>query len=102
RDRMRLRPIRTGDGHAADSCAHRPQSAQSEGIPAAFHAAGVATEIQMKNYRPVMSFDETVAREFTGMRRGDEDAAVAFLAPLAGEDPALELAIGSGRIALPL
>src|SRR5438093_6168549 len=56
----------------------------------------------MKNYQPVMSFDETVAREFTGMRRGDEDAAVAFLAPLAGEGPALELAIGSGRIALPL
>jgi SAM-dependent methyltransferase len=56
----------------------------------------------VKNYEPVMSFDETVAREFGEMRRGDEDAAVAFLAQLAGDGPALELAIGSGRIALPL
>jgi SAM-dependent methyltransferase len=56
----------------------------------------------MKKYEPVMSFDEAVAHEFAGMRRGDEDAAVAFLAPLAGEGRALELAIGTGRIALPL
>jgi SAM-dependent methyltransferase len=34
--------------------------------------------------------------------RGDEEAAVAFLAELAGGGPALELGIGSGRIALPL
>ncbi|MFN2132949.1 MAG: class I SAM-dependent DNA methyltransferase, partial [Anaerolineae bacterium] len=35
-------------------------------------------------------------------RRGDEAAAVAFLAELAGPGPALELGIGTGRIALPL
>ena len=35
-------------------------------------------------------------------QRGDETAAVAFLAQLAGRGPALELGIGGGRIALPL
>jgi len=49
-----------------------------------------------------MSFGEDEAREYLGVLRGDEDAAVAFLAQLAGEGPALELAIGAGRIALPL
>lgn len=34
--------------------------------------------------------------------RGDEEAAVALLASLAGRGPALELGIGAGRIALPL
>ena len=56
----------------------------------------------MKNYEPVMSFDAEVAHEFEDLRRGDENAAVAFLEHLAGDRPALELAIGTGRIALPL
>src|SRR5438270_944042 len=56
----------------------------------------------MKNYQPVMSFDAEVAHEFEDLRRGDEEAAVTFLAQLAGDGPALELAIGTGRIALPL
>ena len=56
----------------------------------------------MKNYEPVMSFDADVAHEFEDLRRGDENAAVAFLEHLAGDRPALELAIGTGRIALPL
>ncbi len=56
----------------------------------------------MKNYEPVMSFNEEVAAGDPGRLRGDEDAAVGFLASLAGEGPALELAIGTGRIALPL
>jgi SAM-dependent methyltransferase len=56
----------------------------------------------MKGYEPVMSFDEEVARKDRGYRRGDETAAVAFLADLAGPGPALELGIGTGRIALPL
>ena len=34
--------------------------------------------------------------------RGDEEAAVAFLRTWAGDGPALELGIGTGRIALPL
>jgi SAM-dependent methyltransferase len=56
----------------------------------------------MKGYEPVMSFGEDEAKEYLGVLRGDEEAAVAFLAQLAGEGPALELAIGAGRIALPL
>jgi SAM-dependent methyltransferase len=59
-------------------------------------------EIALKNYEPVMSFGEEVAKRDSGGLRGDEDAAVAFLEGLAGDGPALELAIGTGRIALPL
>jgi SAM-dependent methyltransferase len=56
----------------------------------------------MKGYKPVLSFDEHVARSDPDVRRGDEKAAVAFLERLARLGPALELGIGSGRIALPL
>jgi SAM-dependent methyltransferase len=56
----------------------------------------------MKNYDPKMSFDESVAAQYRDLHRGDETAAVEFLASLAGPGPALELAIGAGRIALPL
>ncbi len=56
----------------------------------------------MKDYEPVMSFGKDVAEIYRDVQRGDEIAAVAFLEKLAGGDPALELAIGAGRIALPL
>ncbi len=56
----------------------------------------------MKGYKPVMSFGEDVAKKYRDIQRGDEAAAVAFLGQLAGPGPALELAIGAGRIALPL
>ena len=56
----------------------------------------------MKNYEPVMSFGEDVAEMYGAVQRGDEAATVAFLAKLAGRGPALELAVGAGRIALPL
>jgi len=56
----------------------------------------------MKGYEPVMSFGEDVARTCRDVQRGDEVSAVAFLEQLAGAGPALELAIGTGRIALPL
>jgi hypothetical protein len=56
----------------------------------------------MKDYEPGMSFDEDAAAVYDDELRGDEDAAVAFLEALAGGGPALELAIGTGRIALPL
>ena len=49
-----------------------------------------------------MSFDEDVAEHLRDFQRGDEAPAVAFLGELAGRGPALELAIGTGRIALPL
>lgn len=61
----------------------------------------------MKDYTPAMSFGADVAEDLRNYTRGDEHAAVAFLAVLAGVGPgragsALELAIGTGRIALPL
>lgn len=57
----------------------------------------------MKGYDPRMSFDAAnAARYDVDDVRGDEDSTVAFLAELARGGPALELAIGTGRIALPL
>ena len=56
----------------------------------------------MKDYEPIMSFGEDVAKMYDDEQRGDENAAVAFLEKLAGGGPALELAVGTGRIALPL
>lgn len=57
----------------------------------------------MENYDPGMSFGEDVAESYDlHALRGDEAETVAFLEKLAGGGPALELAIGTGRIALPL
>ena len=56
----------------------------------------------MKDYKPIMSFGEEAAEAYDDTPRGDEAAAVAFLEGLAGSGPALELAVGTGRIALPL
>jgi SAM-dependent methyltransferase len=56
----------------------------------------------VENYEPAISFDQDVAASYDDAPRGDEQEAVAFLAELAGDGPALELAIGTGRIALPL
>jgi SAM-dependent methyltransferase len=56
----------------------------------------------VKNYKPIMSFGENDAERYDDYQRGDESAVVAFLEQLAGGGPALELAIGTGRIGLPL
>ena len=57
----------------------------------------------MKDYKPIMTFGEDNAEIYDDLAvRGDEAATVAFLEELAGGGPALELAIGTGRIALPL
>src|SRR5262245_43968262 len=57
----------------------------------------------MKDYEPARSFDAENAEVYDALAcRGDEDAAVAFLEAHAGGGPVLELAIGTGRIALPL
>ncbi|MGA2615118.1 MAG: class I SAM-dependent methyltransferase [Spirochaetia bacterium] len=56
----------------------------------------------MKDYKPIMSFANSVAQTYRDVERGDEVVAVTFLEQLAGRGPALELAIGAGRIALPL
>ncbi len=49
-----------------------------------------------------MSFGEDAAAIYDDEPRGDEAETVAFLARLAAGGPVLELAIGTGRIALPL
>ncbi len=56
----------------------------------------------MRNYHPMDSFDESSAKIYDDDPRGDELATVARLHDLARGGPALELAIGTGRIAVPL
>lgn len=57
----------------------------------------------MDKYKPEMSFEDSVADGYDeDSIRGDEIATVAFLEQLARGSRALELAIGTGRIALPL
>ena len=56
----------------------------------------------MKDYLPMDSFGAEGAAAYDDSPRGDEEHTVAFLAGLARGGPALELAIGTGRIALPL
>ena len=60
----------------------------------------------MKDYEPIMSFGEDDAASYDTepdvSQRGDTTATVAFLEQLARGGPALELAIGTGRVALPL
>jgi SAM-dependent methyltransferase len=54
------------------------------------------------SFDPASSFGPDVAARYDDHPRGDEDAAVAFLADLAAGGRALEFAVGTGRIALPL
>jgi SAM-dependent methyltransferase len=56
----------------------------------------------VKDYQPMDSFDTAAAAIYEDVLRGDEESTVAMLADLARGGPALELAIGTGRIALPL
>lgn len=60
-------------------------------------------DYQLDNYKPEMSFEDRAADGYDADSiRGDETATVAFLEKLAQGGRALELAIGTGRIALPL
>jgi SAM-dependent methyltransferase len=56
----------------------------------------------MRDFDPRTSFGPAVAASYDDRPRGDEAQTVAFLAELARGGPALEFAIGTGRIALPL
>ena len=56
----------------------------------------------VKDFDPARSFGEAVAGTYDDELCGDEVDAVSFLAALVGDGSALELAIGTGRIALPL
>ncbi len=56
----------------------------------------------VKGFDPATSFGAEVTAEYDDVLRGDEDDAVSFLQRMAGGGTALELAIGTGRIAVPL
>lgn len=56
----------------------------------------------MKDFNPGSSFGPDVANSYDDHPRGDEEAAAAFLSAIAQGRSALEFAIGTGRIALPL
>ncbi|MBA3311452.1 MAG: class I SAM-dependent methyltransferase [Nocardioidaceae bacterium] len=56
----------------------------------------------MEGFDPATSFGPDVARRYDDDLRGDETETVDLLAELAGGGGALEFAVGTGRIALPL
>ena len=57
----------------------------------------------MEGFDPKTSFGLETSKRYDAVdTRGDEEETVAFLAGLAGGRDALELAVGTGRIALPL
>lgn len=56
----------------------------------------------MRGFDPFQAFGDEVAETYDDALRGDEAETVAFLENVAGGWPALELAIGTGRIGLPL
>jgi SAM-dependent methyltransferase len=56
----------------------------------------------VEGFDPATSFGADVAQRYDNDLRGDEVETVEFLVGLAKQGPALELAIGTGRIALPL
>ncbi len=56
----------------------------------------------MEGFNPATSFGPDVASRYDAQLRGDEPAACRFLAEVAGTGRALEFAIGTGRIAVPL
>ncbi|RVD67301.1 class I SAM-dependent methyltransferase, partial [Mesorhizobium sp. M4A.F.Ca.ET.029.04.2.1] len=56
----------------------------------------------MEGFRPEDSFRGDVAKHYDDDLRGDEDETVQFLKEIAGGRDCLELAVGTGRIALPL
>src|SRR5690348_5776891 len=56
----------------------------------------------MQGFDPATSFGYDIAQRYDQGGRGDEEETVAFLARHAGGRDALEFAVGTGRIALPL
>lgn len=56
----------------------------------------------MKNFDPIAHWDRTVALRYEQHLRGDEQEAVDFLSSYAEGGAALEFAIGTGRIGIPL
>lgn len=114
--------LRSGDDRerhpGADGPVHHPRMMLHRGPvyrPAARSAAGDTHAAagglravawhdpgSMKDYQPIDSFTEETSAGYDDQLRGDEDQTVAVLEELARGGPALELAIGTGRVALPL
>ena len=68
------------------------------GSPEETHASA-----RMDGFDPITSFGRDASLRYDAEdTRGDEEETVSFLARLAGHQEALELAVGTGRIALPL
>ena len=59
-------------------------------------------DVNVKGFEPRTSFGYEVSRRYDADLRGDEGETVAFLARQARGRDALEFAVGTGRIALPL
>src|SRR6516165_10740435 len=72
------------------------------GKPSALLATPRSRRASMEGFDPKTSFGYETSKRYDQETRGDEDETVAFLAQLAGQGDALEFAIGTGRIALPL
>jgi SAM-dependent methyltransferase len=62
----------------------------------------VGNTARMRDFDPRLSFGPTTAARYDDQPRGDEAAAVNFLAEVVRDGRALEFAIGTGRVALPL
>src|SRR5215469_2625923 len=63
----------------------------------------IQRSMSMDKYEPLTSFGEEGAEAYDQTdRREDTQATVTFLEQMAAGGPALELAIGTGRVALPL
>ena len=56
----------------------------------------------MEDFDPIKSWDAAAAKRYTTHLRGDEANAALFLATYAKDGAALEFAIGTGRIGIPL
>jgi SAM-dependent methyltransferase len=91
------------DGRAAGPARPIPTRARLAAATATTRGGGHGGTGTMRGYRPELSFGPDTAADYDARNiRGDEPETVDFLAGLVGDGRALELAIGTGRIAVPL
>ena len=81
---------------------HSCVAASSKGAVSANPLPQMGENGAVEGFDPSTSFGPDVAADYDDYPRGDEEAAAAFLTELASGRRALEFAIGTGRIALPL
>ena len=91
----RLRPVRV-HVHLTTVLGSLVHTSVWNRLPRSGRLAGV------EGYRPETMGDTQAADYDRVSPRSDTDACVALLAQLAGDGPVLELAVGTGRVALPL